>query len=131
MLLAAALMWFKLKLEPFHYLIPFARLRYNSATNQYSNTDGVDTLVPGFGNTSSIEYLDPTTPWLEPTQYFHDMVQHFVQLGYEPGKTIRGAPFDWRYSAGVWSFCYTLFMFYRASLIYHVSLLIYHALYLF
>lgn len=77
------------------------RLRYNSVTNQYGNTPGVETNVPGFGNTSSIEYLDPALPWFEPTQYFHAMVQHFVQLGYEPGKNIRGAPFDWRYSAGV------------------------------
>ena len=78
----------------------FHRLRYNSITNQYGNTEGVETNVPGFGNTSSVEYLDPAMPWFEPTQYFHAMVQHFVQLGYEPGKNIRGAPFDWRYSAG-------------------------------
>eukprot|EP00731_Ephydatia_muelleri_P026959 Em0018g1059a len=74
-------------------------LRYSNETGQYGNTPGVETKVPGFGDTSSIEFLDPARKWFEPTQYFYALVQHFVEFGYERGKTIRAAPYDWRFSA--------------------------------
>ena len=34
--------------------------------------------------------------------YFHDFVEYFVDRGYERGKTIRAAPYDWRLAAGVY-----------------------------
>ena len=58
----------------------------------------MDTRIPGFGQTFSIEYLDPNTKFWSVTNYFHDMVQHFVDKGYVRGKSIVGAPYDWRYS---------------------------------
>ena len=55
--------------------------------------------VPGFGDTSSVEYLNPGL--LKDTiEYFHDMVEYFVDRGYKRGKTIRAAPYDWRLAAG-------------------------------
>lgn len=78
-------------------LCPF-RLQYDHDTRQYGSAPGVETRVPGFGDTSSIEYLDPNTKFWDTTNYFHDMVQHFVDKGYVRGKNIVGAPYDWRYS---------------------------------
>ncbi|KAL9958912.1 hypothetical protein ACROYT_G035987 [Oculina patagonica] len=57
------------------------------------NAPGVKTRVPGFGNTSSIEYLD--TDRL--IKYFSPMVDKLVSWGYERGVTVRGAPYDFRY----------------------------------
>ena len=91
------------------------RLSYDSTTGEYGSAPGVETRVPGFGHTSSIEYLDPNTKFWSVTNYFHDMVKHFVDKGYVRGKNIVGAPYDWRYSPskfsrpGLWAFvidCY-------------------------
>ena len=74
------------------------RLKYEPTTGEYVNNDGVETRVPDFGGTSSIEYLDPDLKFSDTTNYFHDMVQWFVDKGYTRGKDIVGAPYDWRYS---------------------------------
>ena len=55
--------------------------------------------VPGFGGTSSVEYLDPGI-MKNILPYFHDTVKYFVDRGYKRGETIRGAPYDWRLAAG-------------------------------
>jgi hypothetical protein len=60
--------------------------------------EGVDTQIRDFGNTTSVEYLDPSTKFWETTNYFHDMVEYFVKQGYVRGQTIRAAPFDWRFA---------------------------------
>lgn len=70
-------------------------LHYDNKTGTFHNTDGVETRIPGFGNTTHIEYLDPHTKYFV---YFHTMVQHFVDKGYVRGRTIVGAPYDWRYT---------------------------------
>ena len=36
------------------------RLKYNNKTRKTSNNDGVETRQPGFGNSSSVEWLDPS-----------------------------------------------------------------------
>ena len=74
------------------------RLKYEPTTGEYVNNRGVETRIPDFGGTSSIEYMDPDTKFFETTDYFHDMVQWFVDKGYTRGKDIVGAPYDWRYS---------------------------------
>ena len=51
------------------------RLHYDNVTKTYHNTDGVQTRIPGFGNTSGIEYLDPNSK-LGSTIYFHPMVSY-------------------------------------------------------
>ena len=78
--------------------VSFSRLEHNATTGEYGDAPGVTVRIPGFGNTSSVEYLDPATPFFSVTQYFHNMVQHFVDKGYTRGKDIVGAPYDWRYS---------------------------------
>ena len=80
-------------------MIPFGyRLVYDSTTNTYRNNDGVTIRVPGFGETETIEYYN--TDNLIRVPGFNDFVQYFVDRGYVRGKTIRGAPYDWRLAAG-------------------------------
>ncbi len=74
------------------------RLKYEPTTGEYVNNKGVETRIPDFGGTSSIEYMDPDTKFIEKTDYFHDMIEWFVKKGYTRGKDIVGAPYDWRYS---------------------------------
>ena len=33
--------------------------------------------------------------------YFHTFVEYYVAKGYERGKTIRSAPYDWRLAPGI------------------------------
>jgi len=75
------------------------RLVYNRTSGMSSNVAGVETRVPGWGQTSSVEYLDPSwSAWVigNAGSYMKDLVQHFVDLGYERGRTIRAAPYDFR-----------------------------------
>ncbi len=63
------------------------------------NTPGVYTRVPGFGNTSSIEYLDPALA--HPGQYFAPFIGSLVEkFGYQRGFNLRAAPYDFRYGPG-------------------------------
>ena len=54
--------------------------------------------VPGFGDTSTVECLDPM--FCEESSYFKTFVDYFVDKGYQRGVTIRAAPYDWRLAAG-------------------------------
>ena len=49
--------------------------------------------VPGFGETESVEQLGNGLFYIP---YLKDFVEYFVERGYERGKTIRAAPYDWR-----------------------------------
>jgi len=80
------------------YYGPCCRLHYDPTTGNYSNTVGVQTRVPDFGGTGAVEYLDPHAEFIDAVQYYHAMVEHFVNKGYVRGKSIVAAPYDWRYS---------------------------------
>lgn len=85
-----------------------ARLHFNRTTGEYSNTEGVEIRLPGFGNTSCVENLDPTASILYKTAYFDVLVELLVQLGYVRDRTIRAAPYDWRLGPGMkttWQLC--------------------------
>lgn len=67
------------------------------------NTQGVETRAPGFGNTSCIEWLDPSVHY--PGVYFFPLVDSLTRLlHYERGKTLRAAPYDFRYDPGIYMF---------------------------
>ncbi|XP_053741102.1 phosphatidylcholine-sterol acyltransferase [Synchiropus splendidus] len=93
--------WFPLWID-FNMLMPIGldcwidniRLVYNRTTRRSSNSPGVEVRVPGFGQTYPIEFLD----FNNLAGYFHTMVQHLVNIGYVRNATIRGAPYDWRYT---------------------------------
>ena len=74
------------------------RLEYDSTLDQYSNADDdVTVTVPDFGNTGSVEDLGQG---LLPIRAFRTFVDYFVDRGYERGKSIRAAPYDWRLAPG-------------------------------
>ena len=75
------------------------KLVYNSETRRSSNVAGLETRVPGWGQTDCVEYLDPSwSAWLlgDVGNYMASLVQYFVALGYRRGETIRAAPYDFR-----------------------------------
>lgn len=76
------------------------RLNFNPDTKEFTVQEGVQIAVRDFGNTTSIEYLDPSLKVLEPASYFHDIVENFAKQGYVRGETIRAAPYDWRFAPG-------------------------------
>ena len=75
------------------FLLCSGRMQYDPTLDQYSNAKGVDIRIPGFGNTSTVEVLDPGVAF---TDYFKAIVSHFASIGYTRDKDIRAAPFDWR-----------------------------------
>lgn len=93
--------WFDLWLN-LALLVPYVidcwvdnmRLIYNNVSRQTYNPPGVYLRVPGFGNTSSIEYVDPSQ--VRVSGYFNTLVSSFVSFGYQRGVNIRGAPYDFR-----------------------------------
>lgn len=90
-------LWLNLEL-----LLPFVidcwidniRLIYNKTSRTTQFPYGVDVHVPGFGETFSVEYLDPSISSIG--SYFYTMVQSLVSWGYTRGRDVRGAPYDWR-----------------------------------
>ena len=72
---------------------------YNTTTDGYNNTSGVEIRVPGFGETKTVEYL--TAEDIPITAYMNELVEYFVEKGYVRNKTIRAAPYDWRLSASM------------------------------
>ncbi|CAL1265697.1 unnamed protein product [Larinioides sclopetarius] len=85
-----------------HCWVDNMRLVYNNVTRRTSNSPGVDIRVPGFGNTSNIEWLDPSgfmPPFIQRmilSNYYVDIVNGLVDLGYQRDLNIRGAPYDYR-----------------------------------
>ncbi|XP_023217052.1 group XV phospholipase A2-like isoform X1 [Centruroides sculpturatus] len=70
------------------------RLIYDNKTRMTTNAPGVDIRVPGFGNTSTVEFLDPSQ--ISPSTYFSAIVNMLVSKGYTRGVDVRGAPYDFR-----------------------------------
>lgn len=71
-----------------------ARLVYDNETRTTSNSPGVVTRVPGFGDSEPVEWIDPSHA--SAGSYFKDIANALVALGYQRNKTIRGAPYDFR-----------------------------------
>ncbi|XP_030633200.1 lysosomal phospholipase A and acyltransferase [Chanos chanos] len=70
------------------------RLIYNRTTRSTEAPPGVDIRMPGFGQTYSLEYLDPSKRSVG--MYFFTIVQALVDWGYTRDADVRGAPYDWR-----------------------------------
>ena len=77
------------------------RLLYDTDTDSFHNNEDVELRAPDFGGTFAIEYLNSAE--IDKFKYdaFYTTVQYFVDRGYERGKTIRAAPYDWRLAAGI------------------------------
>lgn len=77
------------------------QIYYNKSAGTSRNAPGVLTRVPGWGKTDTIEYIDPSwTAWVLGNLgvYLHDFVEELVYRGYEREKSLRGAPYDFRYA---------------------------------
>ena len=90
-------LWLNLEL-----LVPFVidcwvdnmKLIYDNVTRTTRNNDGVDIQIPGFGHTTSVEYVDSSR--LPISGYFNIMTDLLVSMGYRRGYNLRGAPYDFR-----------------------------------
>lgn len=71
-------------------------LNYDNETRTTSNQPGVETRVPGFGDPTVVEYLDPSERFFSATHYFNKISDSLVSHGYERNVTLRGAPYDFR-----------------------------------
>ena len=69
-------------------------LHYDNATRTTSNTEGVEIQIPGFGDPSVVEWIDPSQA--SPGAYFKDIGNALVENGYVRNVSIRGAPYDFR-----------------------------------
>ena len=71
------------------------RLVYDSKRRTTSNSPGVETLINGFGQTHTVEYLDKYP--FSVASYFAPIVNAFVaNFKYVRGVNVRAAPYDWR-----------------------------------
>ncbi|VDP28772.1 unnamed protein product, partial [Soboliphyme baturini] len=70
------------------------RLVYNETTHTTMNSPGVSIRIPGWGDTATVEWIDPSRISLG--NYFVSLVETLVSLGYERNVSVRGAPYDFR-----------------------------------
>nr|XP_053644998.1 phospholipase A2 group XV-like isoform X2 [Cherax quadricarinatus] len=90
-------MWLNIDLIIPSYIDCFVahmKLEYDNVTRTTRNAAGVETRIPGFGNSSTVEWLNPGDVYL--LGYFNNLVSGILPLGYERGVTLRGAPYDFR-----------------------------------
>lgn len=70
------------------------RLVYDNVTRTTFNSPGVDIIVPGFGGTETVEWLDHSQ--ISFTTYFHNIAVNMISWGYQRNVSLVGAPFDFR-----------------------------------
>lgn len=70
-------------------------LAYDHSTRTTISKTGI-IKVPGWGNTSSVEYIDSNFK-TKFTMYFGELCDFLVnELGYVRGESLRAAPYDFR-----------------------------------
>ncbi|XP_060080361.1 phospholipase A2 group XV-like [Ylistrum balloti] len=70
------------------------RLVYDPKTRTTHNAPGVDIQIRGWGDTETVEWLDPSHFGF--TSYFYYIALYLESWGYKRGVSIRGAPYDFR-----------------------------------
>lgn len=70
------------------------KLYYDNVTRTTRNSPGVTTRIPGWGDSETVEWLDPSHA--SAGAYFKDIGNAFASVGYVRNVSIRGAPFDFR-----------------------------------
>lgn len=73
------------------------KLVYEAEAHRSRDNQGVETRIPGFGNTSTVEFLDPSQRFF--SIYFATLVRHLLPQGYARGASLHGAPYDFRKAA--------------------------------
>jgi len=75
-------------------LLSRLQLTYDAAKDEYSNLPGVKLRAVDFGGVGGITELDPG---VSATKEFNAMIEHLQKKhGYEVGKNLHGAPYDFR-----------------------------------
>jgi len=69
-------------------------LYYNASTGKYGNYAGVSVTCPDYGGVEAVYAINPEVPNSTITWAF--VTNALYQIGYEAGKDIRAAPYDWR-----------------------------------
>ncbi|XP_792979.4 group XV phospholipase A2 [Strongylocentrotus purpuratus] len=90
-------LWLNLdEFVPYYFdcFIDNMKLVYDPATRTSRDSEGVHVYIPGFGNTSTVEWLDPSKSSFG--SYYTHLVDALVAVGYERNVNIRGAPYDFR-----------------------------------
>lgn len=71
---------------------------YNETTQQFNNQPGVKIRPKDFGGLEGVDKLDHFDDPFGLTDYFMPIIDALAGIGYEGGKTMFGAPYDWRLS---------------------------------
>lgn len=70
------------------------KLTYDNVSRTTSNMPGVSLRVPDFGNSTPVEWIDPSKA--SAGNYFASIAESIFHLGYERNVSMRGAPYDFR-----------------------------------
>ena len=71
---------------------------YDEKSKSYSNITNVEITAPGLGNVQTLEYIDEGKLY----PHYLNFTNYFTKnLSYEPGKDLRGVPYDWRLAPGI------------------------------
>jgi len=72
---------------------------YDNKTNSYFNNKGVGIRPIDFGGVTGVDYLDYELGiGISLTAYFAKIIAELKAAGYQVGKNLRAAPYDWRKS---------------------------------
>ena len=67
------------------------KMVYNPVTRRTNNNPGVETRIPGFGNSSTVEYLDKSQRFY--SVYFANIVSHILpQVGRTESYGVTSSP---------------------------------------
>ncbi|KAK8860368.1 hypothetical protein M9Y10_012032 [Tritrichomonas musculus] len=69
---------------------------YNNKTGKVENRPGVDISVHDFGGEQSVQYVDGGILGFQFFDTYASMLQYFKSHGYEIGRNLFTAPYDWR-----------------------------------
>jgi len=74
-------------------------ITYYPNNNTYGDEKGIDTRPYDFGGLNGVNKLDHFDDPLGLTDYYQHIITELEKVGFEAGKTIFGAPYDWRLPA--------------------------------
>ncbi|XP_076470777.1 lysosomal phospholipase A and acyltransferase-like [Babylonia areolata] len=83
---------------PIDCFVDNMKLRYNRTTHTSHNAEGVDIRIDSFGETQTVEWLDPDrlSHDVPSLAYFYTLVEMLVAHNYTRNVNIKGAPYDFR-----------------------------------
>ncbi|KAH7827936.1 putative lysophospholipase III [Monocercomonoides exilis] len=70
------------------------QVTYDPETETYSSNPNIVTRPVDYGGLKGVDYLDPVVKTV--TKMYHPLIQTLQETGYEEGKNLFGAPYDWR-----------------------------------